>query len=99
LLQRGGKRPQEERGGCSGAVLLLFGGGCYRESCSGGIRISAEKGISCRANSLVFAPVVFKIRRAPQETVFLLWRYFIHAEHHVGVTALREIFLLEEIQV
>jgi hypothetical protein len=33
----------------------------------------------------VFAPAVFKIRRAPQETVFLLWQYSIQAEHHVGV--------------
>jgi hypothetical protein len=29
---------------------------------------------------------------------FLLRRYSIHVEHHVGVTALREILLLEEIQ-
>jgi hypothetical protein len=34
-------------------VLLLFGGGCSGESCSGGILISAEKGISRRANCLV----------------------------------------------
>jgi hypothetical protein len=33
--------------------------------CSGGIRNSAEKGISRGANCQVFAPVVFEIRRAP----------------------------------
>jgi hypothetical protein len=37
--------------------------------CSGGIRNSAEKGISWGANCQVFAPAVFKIRRAPR--VFL----------------------------
>jgi hypothetical protein len=31
LLQRGGKRLHEERTGCYGGVLLLFGGGCSRE--------------------------------------------------------------------
>jgi hypothetical protein len=30
------------------------------ESCSGGIRIAAERGIFRRANCLVFAPAVFK---------------------------------------
>jgi hypothetical protein len=33
--------------------------GCSRESCSGGDRISAERGISLRATCLVFAPAVF----------------------------------------
>jgi hypothetical protein len=70
LLQRGGKRPQEERRGCSCGVLLLFGGGCLGENYSGGIQISAERGISQIANCLVFAPAVFEIRRAPQETGF-----------------------------
>jgi hypothetical protein len=70
LLQRGGKRPQEERRGCSCGVLLLFGGGCSGESCSSSILIAAEKGISRRANCLVFALAVFIIRRASQETVF-----------------------------
>jgi hypothetical protein len=37
--------------------------------CSGGIRNSAEKGISQGANCHVFAPAVFEIRRAPH--VFL----------------------------
>jgi hypothetical protein len=32
-----------------------------------------------------------------RKPVFLLRRYSIHAEHHVGVTAPREILLLEEI--
>jgi hypothetical protein len=32
-----------------------------------------------------FALAVFKIHRAPQETVFLLRHYSIHTEHHVGV--------------
>jgi hypothetical protein len=54
---------------CCG-VLSLFGGGCSGEHCSGGIQISAERRISWRANCLVFAPAVFKIRRAPQETGF-----------------------------
>jgi hypothetical protein len=43
LLQRGDKRPQEERRGCSCGVLLLFGGGCSGENCSGSILISAER--------------------------------------------------------
>jgi hypothetical protein len=64
LLQSGGKRPQEEKRGCSGGVLLLFGGGYSRESC-GDIWISVEKGISRRANYLVFAPAVFYSSRAP----------------------------------
>jgi hypothetical protein len=51
--------------GSSCGVLLLFGGGCFGLSCSGGIRISAEKGISQRANCHAFVPVVFEIRRAP----------------------------------
>jgi hypothetical protein len=67
LLQRGGKRPQEERRSCF-CRILLFGGGFSVESCSGGIWSSAERGISRRANSLV-----------------LLRRFSIHAEHHVGV--------------
>jgi hypothetical protein len=62
---------------------MLVGEGFSAESCSGGIRNSAEKGISWRANSQVFAPVVFKIRRAP-----LLLRCSIHAGHHVGVDKL-----------
>jgi hypothetical protein len=33
-----------------------------------------------------------------RKPVFFLRRYSIHADHHVGVTALREILLLEEIQ-
>jgi hypothetical protein len=39
-----------------------------------------------------------KYAGAPQETVFLLRQYSLHAEHHGGVTALREILLLEKIQ-
>jgi hypothetical protein len=35
LLQRGSKRPQEKRRGCSCGVLLLFGGGCSGKNCSG----------------------------------------------------------------
>jgi hypothetical protein len=88
----------EQQFGPFRGVLLLFGGGCSGESCSSSIRISAEKRISQRANCLVFAPAVFEIRRAPKETVFLLRRYSIHAEHHGGVTALWEILLLEKIQ-
>jgi hypothetical protein len=49
---------------------MLVGGGCSAESCSGGIRNSAEKGISRGANCQVFAPAVLEIRRAPQETGF-----------------------------
>jgi hypothetical protein len=65
---------------------MLVGGGCSAESCSGGIRNSAEKGISRGATCQFFAPAVFEIRRAPQETgFFLLLRYSIHEEHHVGV--------------
>jgi hypothetical protein len=45
---------------------MLVGGGCSAESCSGGIRNSTEKGISRGANCQVFAPAVFKIRRAPR---------------------------------
>jgi hypothetical protein len=65
--------------------IMLVGGGHSAESCSGGIRNSAERGISRGANCQVFAPAVFEIRRAPQETGFLLRRYSIHAEHRVGV--------------
>jgi hypothetical protein len=91
LLQRGGKRPQEERRGCSGGVLLLFGGGCSGESCSGSMRNSAEKGIPQRASCLVFAPAVFKIRRAPQETGFFAPAVFYSPRAPHGCSALREI--------
>jgi hypothetical protein len=64
---------------------MLVGGGCSAESCSGGIRNSAEKGIFRGANCQVFAPAVFEIRRAPQETGFFAPAVFYHAEHHVGV--------------
>jgi hypothetical protein len=60
--------------GSSCGVLMLIGGGWSAESCSGGIRNSAEKGISWRANCLVFAPAVFEICRAP--CVFLYC--FVH---------------------
>jgi hypothetical protein len=60
---------------------MLVGGGCSAESCSDGIRNSAEKGISRVGNCQVFALAVFEIRRAPLETGFvLLWRYSIHSE-------------------
>jgi hypothetical protein len=48
---------------------MHVGGGCSAESGSGGIRNSVEKGISGSANCQIFAPAVFKIRRAPR--VFL----------------------------
>jgi hypothetical protein len=51
-------------------------------SCSGGIRISAENGISLRANCLVFAPVVpIQNTQSTSGNWFLIQRYFIHAEH------------------
>jgi hypothetical protein len=64
---------------------MLVGGGCFGESCSGGIWNSAEKGISGRANCQVFALPVFEIHKALQKTVFFwLRQYFIHAKHHLG---------------
>jgi hypothetical protein len=72
---------------------------CSGESCSGGIRISAEKGISRIANCLVFAPAVFEIRRAPQETSFFLAPAVFYSRRAPrGCSALLEILLLEEIQ-
>jgi hypothetical protein len=49
---------------------MLVGGGCSGESCSGGIWNYAEKEISRKVNCQAFAPAVFEIRRAPQETGF-----------------------------
>jgi hypothetical protein len=53
---------------------MLVGGGFSAESCCGGMRNSAEKGISWRANYQGFALAVFEIRRAP--LVFLY--HFTH---------------------
>jgi hypothetical protein len=52
--------------GFSCGILMLVGGGCSAERCSGGIRNSPEKGISQGANCQVFALAVLKIRRAPR---------------------------------
>jgi hypothetical protein len=82
LHKLGGKRSQEERRGCSCGVAL------WRRMYRGELLMwysDFQRGISQRANCLVFASAVFEIRRASQETVFLLQRYSIHAEHHVGV--------------
>jgi hypothetical protein len=57
------------KSGSSCKILMLVGGGCSAESCSGSIWNSAEKGISQGANCRVFALGVFEIRRAPH--VFL----------------------------
>jgi hypothetical protein len=65
---------------------MLVGGGCSAESCSGGIRNSAEKGISQGANSQVFAPAVFEIRRAP--------RVFLYRFPHFPVVMVRVATLL-----
>jgi hypothetical protein len=43
---------------------MLIGGEFSAESCFGGIRNSAENGISRGANCQVFPPAVFEIRRA-----------------------------------
>jgi hypothetical protein len=57
--------------GSSCGILMLVGGGCSAENCSGSIRNSAEKGISRGANCQVFALVVFEIRRAPHVFLYL----------------------------
>jgi hypothetical protein len=77
---------------------MLFGGRCSGENCSGDIRISAERGISRRANCLVFAPAVFEIRREPKETGFVAPAVFYSRRAPRGCSALREILFLEEIQ-
>jgi hypothetical protein len=65
---------------------MLVGGGCSTESCSDGIRNSAEKGISRGANCQVFAPAVFEIRRA--------LRVFIYRFAHFPVGMVRVATLL-----
>jgi hypothetical protein len=60
---------------------MLVGGECSAESCSGGIRNSAEKGISRGANCQVFALAVFEIRRAP--------RVFLYRFAHFPVVMVR----------
>jgi hypothetical protein len=65
---------------------MLLGGGCSADSCSGGIRNSAEKGISRGANCQVFASAVFKIRRAP--------RVFLNGFPHFPVVMVRVATLL-----
>jgi hypothetical protein len=65
---------------------MLVGGGCSAESCSGGIRNSAEKEISVGANCQVFAPAVFEIRRAP--------RVFLYRFAHFPVVIVRVATLL-----
>jgi hypothetical protein len=49
--------------GSSGGILMLVGGGCSAESCSGGIRNSAEKGISRGANCHVLLWRYSELRR------------------------------------
>jgi hypothetical protein len=65
---------------------MLVGGGCSAESCSGGIRNSAEQGISRGANCQVFAPAAFEIRRAP--------RVFLYCFAHFPVVMVRVATLL-----
>jgi hypothetical protein len=55
--------------------------GVLIESCSGGIWISAERGISRRANCLIFALAVFKIHRAP---LVFLYRCAFSYSHGQG---------------
>jgi hypothetical protein len=95
LLQHGGKRPQEERRGCSDRQrykmrLLLRNSNAhwrrvFRRELLRWIRNSAEKGISRRANCQVFAPAVFEIRRAPQETGFFAPAVFYSRRAPCGV--------------
>jgi hypothetical protein len=54
----------------------MLGGGCSRESCSGCIQNSTEKGIFRKANCQVFALAVLEICRAPQKTIFLALAVF-----------------------
>jgi hypothetical protein len=70
---------------------MLVGGGCSAESCSGGIRNSAEKGISWEANCQVFAPAVFEIGRAP--------RVFLYPFAHFPVVTFRAATLLKIRQI
>jgi hypothetical protein len=65
---------------------MLVRGGCSAESCSGGIRNSAEKGISRGANCQVFALAVFEMRRAPH--------VFLYRFAHFSVVMVRVATLL-----
>jgi hypothetical protein len=63
--------------------------GCFGESCSGGVWISAERGNSRRTTCLVFSGGIQQVRRAPQEnSVFWLGGILETAEHNVGVDKL-----------
>jgi hypothetical protein len=95
--QRGGKRPQEERRGCSQFYCSLEEG-VPGENCSSSIQISAVGRNSQRASCLVFAPAVFETRRAPQETGFCCSGGILFTQSTHGCPALREILLIEEIQ-
>jgi hypothetical protein len=66
------RRTAQQKVGSSCGVLMLVGGGCSGESCSGRIRNFTEKGTS-------------EHLRKP---VFLHRWYSIHAEHQVGVDQL-----------
>jgi hypothetical protein len=95
LLQRGGKRLQEERRGCSGGQrnkmrLLLWSSTALwrrvflRELLRQYLDFCSE-GNFPESKLSGFCSAVFEIHRAPQETGFyLLWRYSIHAEQRMG---------------
>jgi hypothetical protein len=63
---------------------------CFGESCSGGVLISAERGISQRATCLVFALVVFnRYAEHLRKPVFFVSGGILEtAEHNVGVDQL-----------
>jgi hypothetical protein len=68
LLQGGGKKPQEEKEVAPAEFYCSLEVGVPERVAPAVPQISAEKGISRRANCLVFAPavLVFEISRTPQ---------------------------------
>jgi hypothetical protein len=99
LLQHGGKRQQKKRGENAPAEFY-----CSLEEGVPERVAPAVFGFPQRREFPGEQTVWRLLRRYSKyaehlrKPVFLLWGYSIRAEHHVGVTALQEILLLEEIQ-
>jgi hypothetical protein len=64
---------------------MLVGGGCSGESCSSGIRNPQRREFPGEETVWFLLQWYLKYAEHLRKPVFLLRRYFIHTEHHVGV--------------
>jgi hypothetical protein len=100
LLQHGGDRPQEHLSGApfptaqqNEAPTVEFycslEEGCSGESCSGGVQISADRGISQKATCLVFSLAVLNWYTEHLRKLFFCSSGILETrEHHMGVDQL-----------